>query len=272
MEAHFIDVGCGNMSLLIMPSGSVIVYDCNITDDNKDRILRYVGGVIGMSTSIELFVNSHRDADHMRGIEILHKHHTISEIADSGVPGTTTDSPEYRQYMSLCNRVQCRQIKPRTFRDVGGARLRYMSGCWDDFSDPNEQSVVLKVEYAASSIMFAGDTNFRPWREKILPFYRDDALTSSILLASHHGSISFFDDPSDEKNYYVEHIKKIEPAMTLISVGPNPHGLPDDKAVELYDKYSSGSNKGHKVYTTEDKGTMKLVLKDEGGWSLTTHQ
>jgi len=60
--------------------------------------------------------------------------------------------------------------------------------------------------------------------------------------------------------------------MTLISVGPNVHSLPDKKAVELYAKYSRGSDKGNKVFTTEDQGNMKLVLKDDGGWTLSSHQ
>jgi len=60
--------------------------------------------------------------------------------------------------------------------------------------------------------------------------------------------------------------------MTLVSVGPNTHDLPDDKDMEFYKKYSSGSDKGNKVHTTEDKGNMKLVLKDDGGWNLNVNQ
>jgi len=60
--------------------------------------------------------------------------------------------------------------------------------------------------------------------------------------------------------------------MTLISVGTNVHGLPDKKAVELYTKYSTGSNQGKKVFTTESQGNMKLVLKDDGGWSLSPNR
>jgi beta-lactamase superfamily II metal-dependent hydrolase len=55
--------------------------------------------------------------------------------------------------------------------------------------------------------------------------------------------------------------------MTIISVGDNAHGHPDKKALELYDKYSTGSKQGNKVFTTQDKGTMKLSLNDDG-WSL----
>ena len=43
MQVHFIDVGCGNMTLVILPSGRKICHDCNITDENEDRVLNYLG-------------------------------------------------------------------------------------------------------------------------------------------------------------------------------------------------------------------------------------
>jgi beta-lactamase superfamily II metal-dependent hydrolase len=272
MEVHFIDVGCGNMTLLVMPEGSIIFYDCNITEENRERVLRYVKSTIGASTVISVFINSHRDADHMRGINLLHVQHTIMAIWDTGVAGTTTDSTEYKAYMDLRRKVTSKEIEARHFWDYGDARLRCMNAKWSDYSDANEQSVVLKVQYKGASVMLAGDTNVRPWKEKILTFYSESDLISSILLASHHGSLTFFDDPSDDKNYYTSHVNKIKPAMTLVSVGQNVHDLPDTKAIELYEKYSSGSSQGNKVFTTEDKGTMKLVLKDDGGWSLSTER
>jgi hypothetical protein len=35
MEIHFINVGCGNMTLLLYPNGTAHLYDCNLTEDNK---------------------------------------------------------------------------------------------------------------------------------------------------------------------------------------------------------------------------------------------
>lgn len=140
-----------------------------------------------------------------------------------------------------------------------------------DYSDPNRQSIVLKLEYnGGSSCLLGGDTDYKPWEEKILPAYGDN-LKSDIFFAPHHGSLTFFDNPS-ERYYYTEHMKIIKPDMTLISVGPNANDLPDAKAIELYTKYSTGSSLGNKVFTTEDKGSMKLILKDEGKWNLSVNQ
>ena len=272
MDIHILDVGCGSMAILLNPNGTVTVIDCNLTQDNKDPVLAYVDRVIGRGTAIDAFINTHRDADHMRGITDLHAEHPIAQLWDTEVPGTTTDSPEYLDYMRLRRSIPTKTIESRKFYTWGDAKYRCINAEWFDYIDANQQSVVLKVEYRtpACSVLFASDTDFRPWKEKILTNYSDDDLHTALLIAAHHGSVTFFDDPSDTANYYVDHIAKIKPAMTLISVGPNQHGLPDAKAIDLYAKYSTGSNQGHKVWTTEEKKNMLIQLKPEGGWSLTT--
>ena len=89
------------------------------------------------------------------------------------------------------------------------------------------------------------------------------------MLASHHGSIDYFDDPDDVEYYYTSHIRKKTPSMTIISVGDNAYGHPHEKALKLYEKYSSGSNKGNKVFRTDVHGNMRAELKDDGGWQIT---
>ena len=37
---------------------------------------------------------------------------------------------------------------------------------------------------------------------------------------------------------------------------------------EFYEKYSSGLNQGNKLKRTDSNGKIKLILKDEDGWSL----
>ena len=263
-DIHFLKVGCGNMVLIIFPDDSIFMFDCNITEENEYEILAYLAAVIGPGREIDVFVNSHRDADHMRGIKQLNEVFPIKVIWDSGVPGTTTSSSEYRDYMELRRQLPTKEITELKYWEYGSATLRCMNSKSENYSDPNNQSIVLKVEDGNVSAMLAGDTSFKPWKEKILKNYRDERLKTNILLAAHHGSLSFFDDPSDEKHYYIEHIKKILPEMTFISVGPNSNDLPNDKAMELYEKYSSGSNQGDKLFTTEDKGHIQVSLGENG--------
>ena len=120
--------------------------------------------------------------------------------------------------------------------------------------------------------MLAGDGSYAVWKDGIMRDYSSADVSCDILMAAHHGSLDFFDDPNDSKNYYTAHVKAIAPAMTVVSVGPNNYGHPDQTALRLYRENSSGSSDGTKVFRTDQQHTMKLTLKSGGGWTLSPNQ
>lgn len=272
---HFIDVGQGNMVLIEAASGSNFVFDCNITDDNEDRVLDYIADQIGEGKSLHAFICSHRDADHMRGVKKLHARFPIKTIWDSDYPGTTTDSSEYRAYMDLRRQLGSKVIEKQKYFDYGRTRLRMLSAKDDRLgSNANAQGIVIKVEQRndgmdriEGSAMLPADSDAETWRLGILEDYNKSEVSSNILMAAHHGSISFFDDPN-LTYYYKDHLAAIKPAMTVVSVGPNSHGHPSDTALGYYREHSTGADNGSKVFRTDTKGTMKLTLKSGGGWNL----
>ena len=276
---HFIDVGQGNMVLVECANGTNFVVDCNITEDNKDRVLKYLADQIGDKGQLWAFICTHRDADHMSGVRVLHDRFPIQKVWDSDYPGTSTDSDEYKAYMRLRRSVGAYIVEKQKYRSYGRTRLRFLSGRDSRLPrDSNDQGIVLKVEQRTadmstvrSSTILTGDGSFATWKDGILNDYSAKELSSDILMAAHHGSLDFFDDPSSNQ-YFVKHMGAIKPGMTLVSVGPNSYGHPDETALRLYRQHSSGSNKGNKVYRTDRQHTMKLTLKAEGGWNLATSQ
>lgn len=275
--AHFIDVGQGNMTLLQLSNGKIFLYDCNVTDENADRVLAYLGSRIGWGTGIDVFVNSHRDADHIRGVKRVHEYFPIQHVWDSGVTGNTTDCTEYLEYMGLRRQVGFSEIAPRKYWDYGNTRLRVLNSKNDDLADdPNAQGIVMMVVHRDAlrninyhSALLTADTDAVTWKDIRRHYPNDQDLACTILVASHHGSATFFDDPSDEANYYIGHIRAMSPRMTLVSVGSNGYGHPDPNALRLYEKHSHGSPQGHKIWRTDRERTMRLDLTDDGGWWLT---
>jgi len=65
---------------------------------------------------------------------------------------------------------------------------------------------------------------------------------------------------------YTDHLKLIRPTVTVLSVGPNSHGHPDQQALSLYEQYTSGPPLGNnqKVWRTDQMGTMMLDVIGEG--------
>lgn len=267
------------MVLCELANGTRLLYDCNVTVANENAVLSYLGRTMGRGQSIDIFVNSHRDADHMRGVKKVHQYFPVKKVWDSGVTGNTPDSTEYLEYMDLRRTVGYVEVESRKCWNFGQTKLRVMNAKNDDLADePNAQSIVIKVEHLSSqgailaSAMLTGDTDAATWRYSIQENYSSSDLSSDILLASHHGSLSFFDDPADDQHYYLGHLKSLSPAMTIVSVGDNAHGHPESKALEFYEKHSRGSNKGTKLKRTDEHGNIRLVLKDDGGWSLNDGQ
>lgn len=271
---HFINIGQGNMTLIQLNNGKIMLYDCNLTNDNKDNVLRYLANIIGWNTNIDIFVNSHRDADHMRGVKIIHDYFPIRKVWDSGVTGGTPDSSEYKEYMDLRRKVGFKTIEHLKKWTFGKTVVRIMNSKNDDLSNNhNAQSIVIKVEHTdssnnISSVMLTGDTDALSWKDSILKRYTPNDLKSDILLASHHGSKTFFDDPSNKEYYYEEHIKIIKPKMTIISVGDNGHGHPHEDSIQIYEKHSIGSNLGNKIRRTDLHGNIQLTLKDNSQWNM----
>ena len=271
---HFLDVGQGNMVLIQCSDGTNFMVDCNITEGNKNRVLNYIANQLGQRGHLRAFICTHRDADHMRGVRTLHNRFPVQGMWDTDYPGTSTDTDEYRAYMQLRREVGSNVIKKVTRYDYGRTRLRFLSAKDNRLPDnANDQGIVLKVEElnyskseALGSTMLTGDGSHAVWKDGIMKDYDTRELSSDILMAAHHGSLDFFDDPSG--NRYEAHARAIAPAMAIVSVGPNNYGHPDPTVLRLYEKHSSGSNKGNKVLRTDKRGTMKLTLKSEGGWSL----
>ena len=202
---HFINVGQGNMALVQCADDSRFVVDCNITEANQNRVLGYLATQIGWGSRLRAFICTHRDADHMRGVQVLHRYFPINEIWDSGYPGTSTDTPEYEAYMRLRRAVGATEIQKQTRRDFGRTRFRYLSATDGRLpKNANAQGIVLKVEQRSTfsgniegSTILTGDSDAATWKHGILKDYTAGDVSCDILLAAHHGSITFFEDPDD---------------------------------------------------------------------------
>lgn len=257
LRFHMLDVGEGLMILIIFPNEQVMLFDCNVTDDNEDKILDYLSLTIPIRKNsdtgnaeqvIDVFVNSHRDEDHYRGLKKVNSKYPIKSIWDSGQTGATTQSSDYEYYMGLRRRLKEKdennlkvlvpsEIPVAEFSDV---QIFCFAGK-EDFKPgfdngitvfkaaakiQHTNSIVLKISYGGTSLLLTGDSDWKSWKEKIVPNFRE-LVKSDILVASHHGSRSFFTDESNDtidiqKNpdtTYLEAIECIDPDITLISCG-----------------------------------------------------
>lgn len=295
---HFIDCGQGNMTLVVAPDNTVILYDCRVTEETESRIIDHLRTFIPKRDDpesddgakqrwIDWFICSHRDQDHIHGLDRVNKHFPIRGIVDPGMVSGSTDGDENKYYMSL--RRQLREkygedaviepppVSATALFDFGGLKFYCLcSGedCGDD-ADGHYGNNVFQVEYAGNRVLLTGDSDWKAWKEKIVPTFKSKALIeATILVASHHGSRSFFTDSDDEreeseqwKDAYFAHLDLINPVVTIISVGPQEvHNHPNETALEHYKKRTRIAEQ---VYLSRDKETLVGRLHADGTWHLT---
>lgn len=313
---HLIDVGEGLMFLIIFPDETTLLFDCNVSNQSEDNIIEYLEKSIpprydpesmGYLKWIDIFVNSHRDDDHLRGLSKINKKFPIKAILDSGETGASTSSDDYKYYMGLRRRlikkygddaVIIPQPSKKSLKSFGGAEVyclnssleysdqrNYITQAFYEYLIENEviraaktqhtNSIVLSVRYAGRAILLTGDSDWLAWRDKIMPIFKyTELLKSNILIASHHGSRSFFTDESqndtiDPENNpdstYIEHISKISPSITLIPCGEYKTAHhPNKEAKKIYEENTSGEQ----VYTTHEKWTLAGFINNSGEWTV----
>lgn len=261
-NAYFADVGQGNMAIIVFPDNFVIVYDCNITNRNQQQIFRFLRSFMP-KRYIDIFVNSHRDADHMRGLRKLHSLYPIGIIWDSGV-SANVDTVEYQDYMRLRREIGCEVVESGMYL-VSRPNVRVLNGKRAGLNDPNAQSIVMHINESGSNLILTGDTNSRSWRDYIVP-ESAGFINSLVLYASHHGSYTFINDNPESERDYTRHLECMRPAISIISVGStNPHGHPDARALAYYNQYCHGTiETRQKIFRTDQHGNMRVKLNGGG--------
>jgi competence protein ComEC len=242
LEVHFIDVGQGDSALVLVPGGQVVLIDAGDTDAGPAVVteLRAAG-----VKAIDLFVWTHPHADHIGGAMAVLDAFEVRRVLDSGYPHTTAT------YKALLERVKAKGIAYEVARagrdlDAGGGAVLHVLGPPEPLlsgtrSDPNANSVVLRLEYGAASVLFAGDAEAET-EDKLLA--AGAPLRADVLKVAHHGS-----------RYATGAglLAKVAPAVAVVSVGAgNSYGHP---APETLDRLTAT---GARVLRTDLAGTVLL--------------
>ncbi|MCD6322913.1 MAG: hypothetical protein J7L77_07780 [Clostridiales bacterium] len=256
---------------------------------------------------IDAFVNSHRDDDHYRGLSKVNDKYPVKTIWDSGQAGATTQSSDYQFYMRLRRTLRKKYgesavIVPKPSQyplaTINEAEV-YCLNSFLDYSDEvryltfakflslvesrsiqegkiqHTNSIVLSIKYKDRVLLLTGDSDYLAWRDKIMPHFKDtELLKTNILVASHHGSRSFFTDENlndtidpeeSPETTYIEHIYEIAPSITVIPCGKYKSAHhPNKEALKLYKENTTNEQ----VYTTHEKWDLAGFISKNGYWTV----
>lgn len=246
LRVTFLDIGQGDSSLVELPDKKVMLIDGGTGEPDMGRmvIAPYLWSKgIG---KIDYMVMSHPHPDHYGGLVYVLDHFDVGEIWYNG---TISDGANVLFQKAGKREVPYKILKRGDLLE--GARYRiYVFHPYDEFRASsftpeyvtrNSDSLVLKIEYEDTSVLFTGDIE-KDAEEDIL--YIGGRLKSDIIKVPHHGGRT----SSSE-----EFLKAVSPEIAVISAGRgNSFGHPHTDTLERYERA------GARIFRTDVNGAVTI--------------
>lgn len=237
MEVVFFNIGNADSSLIITPNGKKILIDCGTSgirkgiDVGKNVIAPYVlkSGI----DKIDYVFITHEHEDHLGGLYSLSKRVKIKNLFASRFIAN--------KFIGLEN------AKPIEAGDIlnisDDIKIYVLSPSSENFyGDINSKSLVLKIVYGESSILYCADIDLET-EKKILSSFD---VKCDVLKVAHHGSVT----SSSE-----EFLKNTKAKIAIISCDRGDLTHPSKVILDRLNKY------GIKYYKTDEIGAIKLEIK-----------
>ena len=280
LRITFLDVGQGDAAVIELPGGATWMIDGGGLPFVSDRVAperrQQVASLPGTRSvvrflshrriaHIDRLIISHPHPDHYEGVRAVARYASIAEVwvaADgSGTP--PSGSPSFRALMAELASRGTRVASPRLDRPtiahgvtVTALAPRHLGpvATADPVSSINDNSLVIQLEFAGRSVLFAGDIE-RDGEELLTGRHRD--LPVDIVKVPHHGSRT-----SSTRAL----VAATRPTWAVISCGvANRFGFP---AAEVEERWRQA---GARVLRTDQLGAITAVITRDGALGLWSH-
>ena len=234
-EMHFIDVGQA-LSVLVECDGQYMLYDGGNVDDGS-LIVSYLQSQ-GVE-QLEYVFCSHAHEDHVGGLAAalayFPAYHVYSPVTEASTK-CFKDFVKYTQQQGL----QVEVPAVGTTWPLGGATVT-MVGPVAQYSDTNDTSIVLRIEYGSTSFLLTGDMEKTAETDLVNSGVN---LRADVLQVGYHGS-------STSTGYLF--LNSVLPEMAVISCGVNnKYGHPHEETLSIL------RDAGVDVYRTDLQGTITI--------------
>lgn len=226
LELHVIDVGQGDALLVRCPDGlHQLLVDAGELDvrypGSGTRFKGYLSARQAPDDPLDVVVATHPHSDHVGNLPWVVDRFLIGVYVDSGraSPSAVARALEARLAEHGVPRRRLTDAAPPDVdfcpRPDVGARILRPAGLDVEAVAPNDASVVIRVEYGATSLLLTGDAEARAERLLLEDPATRPALDCDLLKAGHHGS-----DTSSSTAF----LAAASPAIVAVSCGARDAG------------------------------------------------
>ncbi len=245
VQFHFIDVGQGDAALIRIGEDYDVLIDAG-PGSSEDELKTYLDK-LGVD-DLEYVVFTHPDEDHIGGADVILENYRVNHVIR---PDREVDTKVYQRTEELIAAEGCTEVDPTPGKvfQVGEVRFTILAPLSDSYGDNNNYSVVLRVDYGATSVLFTGDAEVDSEEEMISRYRLTGELDCDILKVGHHGS-----DTSSSRSF----LELVTPDAAVISCGKdNKHGHPDPEIVTRFNAMNVP------MIRTDESGT--IIYTSTGG-------
>lgn len=195
LKVHILNVGQGDAILISCPDGEhqlLIDAGDNRYPGSSRSFQNALTGMQPQSDPIEVVVASHPHADHIGSMEWVLRRYRVGLYVDNG---ETYDTVTFRTVETAISergvhRERVGTTTPAidfcTRNDVTAVILRPAG--FGDLRDPNDRSVVVRVDYGQDSFLFVGDSEKEEEAQLLADPLTRSRLDCDFLKVGHHGS------------------------------------------------------------------------------------
>jgi competence protein ComEC len=250
-----LDIGQGDAELLVSPDGHAMLVDGG-PPGRAETILAALQSQ-GVSR-LDAVVATHPHNDHIGSLDEIVRQVPVASFLDSGY---VHGSQPQRQLLEAikARSVPFKLARPGTRFTLGADVSVDVLGPMEPLlkgtdSDPNNNSVILKVTHGQVRFLITGDIE-EPGRERLFEAGAD--LRAEVYKVSHHGSRNGTDR---------EFMERVRPRLALISCASgNDYGHPHPEAIQAL------TSAGATIYRTDLQGAL-TVASDGRSWRVETER
>ena len=253
LEVVFLDVGQGDSAFIRTVSGSKVLIDGggsnNPDSDSRVGELTVVPFLLDSGTaSLDAVIATHAHSDHIQGLADVIEFLTVKRLI---IP-SLDDEACFAELIEIAGKKSIPVTRCSSGMVINLDRHTSMyvlnpdAGCRADEDSLNNTSLVLRLCYRNTSVLFMADAE-KEVEEKLINSAFARCLDSDVIKVGHHGSAT-----STGKAF----LEAVDPVAAVISTGKNNFGHPSEKVLRLLE------SKGIRYFRTDECGAV--LLKSDG--------